>query len=170
MIWILLFLILASLVVMLGTVIQGGPRSYDLLALGSALLLCWAWINYNWWAGVIWFVLFTGVRLAIATAWPRRVKATDAGATGTAQFISFVAVDKSKRRPLIIFLPPLRGPVMWLAGRIKAPMPQAGNKPFNEVVLPVLQQFLGASRGFRLDTRHLRTVQPDAPAVEIRCD
>ncbi len=169
MIWILLLLIPASMLVMLGTVIQGGPRSYDLLAMGSALLLFWAWINFNWWAGAAWFLLYAGCRLAVSLAWPRRVKATNAGATGTAQFISFVSLDKGKR-PLVIFLPPLRGPLFWLAGKVNVPLPQAGNKPFNEVVLPVLRQFLGASRGFRLDTRHLRSIQPDAPAIEIRCD
>lgn len=157
-----------SLLSLLAALVMGGPRIYDWISLGLALFVFWGWLGQGWAAAATWLVLHAGLRILLQADYLARRRGTDAGATGRARYLSFLPPGSEKRRPLVIHLPLFRTPIYWLARRMHQPLAQAGNRPASEVVLPVLDQIFGESRGFRLDTRHL----PGAggPALEIRCD
>ncbi len=159
-----------ALLSLASTCFLGGPRRYDLLTVGLALVLLYAFLQYGWWAAAGWFLLYGGLRGTLSWYYPRRLSGTERGEEGRALYLSFLPRDDSGRRPLVIFLPPLKGLLYWLAGRITTPVPQAGNRPASELVLPLLNQVYGAARGFRLDTRHLDGAGAKMPAMEIRCD
>jgi hypothetical protein len=168
MLAVLLFWLPLSALSLLSVLVMGGPRLYDWMSLALALLVFWGWLGQGWPAAAVWLLLAVGLRLALHLDYSARRRGTDAGAGGSARYLSFLPVDGATRRPLVLHLPLLRAPLFWLAARLRQPLPQAGNRPAAEVVLPVLRQLFGASRGFRLDTRHLPGA--GSGAMEIRCD
>jgi hypothetical protein len=170
--WILILLVPFSLLALLSCVVLGGPRRYSVASLGLALLLLWAWLGLNWWAGAAWFVLFGGIRLGLAWDYPRRLHGTVQGATGRARYLSFLPREDG-RRPLAVWLPPLKTPLYWVVRRLQSRLPGPvatgmNGMPAGTMLLPMLNQIFGQSRGFRLDTRHLPSQK--GPAMEIRCD
>jgi|GEM_PF-2477611 len=171
--WNLLWLLPFSVLLLLSCLVLGGPRRYILVSSGLALLLLWGWTTLSVWAGALWLLVYGGLRMGLSVDHARRVLATDKGATGKARYLSFLPQGE-KRRPLVIWLPPLKVPLYWVARRVKGPLPGAppmpgmGKVSASQVLMPVLNQIFGESRGFRIDTRHLRG--QTGPAMEIRCD
>lgn len=157
-----------SLLSLLSALVMGGPRLYDWVSLGLALLVFWGWLGQGWGAAAAWLLAYAGLRIFLQADYTARRRGTDAGVGGRARYLSFLPTGGVGRRPLVVHLPLFRAPLFWLAGKMTQPLPQAGNRPAGEAVLPILRQVFGESRGFRLDTRHL----PGAggPAIEIRCD
>lgn len=171
--WNLLWLIPCSALVLLTCIFMGGPRRYSLVAFGFGLLIMWGWTALTPWAGAAWLLCFGGLRFGLSVDYERRRVQTDKGSKGRARYLSFLPQGE-KRRPLVIWLPPLKAPLYWVAGRVKGPMPGMpvmpgmGKVNAAQVLKPVLDQIFGESRGFRIDTRHLRGQA--GPAMEIRCD
>jgi hypothetical protein len=161
------FAIIGSLVAVYSQFVLGGPRMYSLLKTLLALLMLWAWIRIHPVAGSLWFLSLLALQFWLDVDYRRRKKATDGGARGgPARYLSFVSQDG--RRPLALFIPALKKPLYWVAARMKSPLPQTGGRPAGEAVKMMLDQLLGQTRGFRLDTRHMG--QTGAPPMEIRCD
>lgn len=170
--WMLLFLVPFSLLGLFSCVVLGGPRRYALISAVFGLLLLWGWMELAWWAGAVWLLLFGGLKLGLLLDYQSRRRGTDRGATGAARYLSVLPHDVGKNG-LVIWLPPLKRPLFWAAKKLKGPLPGAPALPgmpggAGSMVLPVLQQIFGNSRGFRIDTRHLPGQA--AGAMEIRCD
>jgi hypothetical protein len=168
--WILLFLVPFSLLGLFSCVVLGGPRRYSLISAALGLLLLWGWLELSWWAALIWLLLFGGLRLGLLLDYQSRRRGTDRGATGATRYLSVLSHEVGKRG-LVIWLPPLKGPLFWAAKRVKGPLPGAPAMPGGmqgSMLLPVLQQIFGNSRGFRIDTRQLPGKAMGA--MEIRCD
>lgn len=165
--WILLLLVPFSLLGLLSCIVLGGPRRYTLAAGLFGLLLMWGWLTLSWWLALLWLALYGGLRLALLSDYSRRRAQTERGLTGAARYLSFLPQDKG-RQGLVLWLPPLKAPLYWAVKRMKRPLPAAGGGPAGQLLLPVLNQIFGQSRGFRIDTRHLPGQA--GPAMEIRCD
>jgi len=165
--WILLLLVPFTLLGLLSCLVLGGPSRYSLLATALALLLLWGWVKMAWWAGALWLLVYGGLRLGLTLDYARRVKETDRGRAGRARYLSFLPRD-GRRRGLVVWLPPLKAPLFWVARRLAGRQAAGGGMPPGHMLLPMLDQIFGQSRGFRLDTRHLPGMA--GPAVEIRCD
>jgi hypothetical protein len=168
MIFLIIILLLFSLLSLATLCVMGGPRIYDILTLSLSVILLWAYLQFNWWSGLLWFSLYGGGKAWLFFSYSKRVKGTNSGQSGAVHFLSFVSVGAEGKRPLVFFLPPLKGISYWLGRKATVKIPQAGNRPASELVIPFLNQIYGASRGFRLDTRQMPSAK--GPALEIRCD
>lgn len=171
--WNLIWLIPLSALILFTCIVMGGPRRYGIVATVLALLLLWGWASLHPAAGFLWLACYGGLRTGLQLDYARRRSGTDQGLRGHARYLSFLST-KDKRQPLVIWLPPLKAPLYWIARRVKGPMPGMPSMPgmgkvgAAQVLTPLLNQIFGESRGFRIDTRHLRGQK--GPAMEIRCD
>jgi len=170
--WMLIVLVPFSLLGLASCVVLGGPRRYNLLAGVFGLVLLWGWLVLGWWLGLGWLLLYGGLRLGLIVDYSRRRKATEQGVSGAARYLSFLPHEKG-RQGLVLWLPPLKVPLYWAVKRFKGPLPAmgvagTGRGSGGQMLLPVLNQIFGQSRGFRIDTRHLPG--QTGPAMEIRCD
>jgi hypothetical protein len=165
--WILIVLLPFSLLGLVSCIVLGGPRRYTLLSGVFGLVLLWGWLTVSWWTALLWLVSYGGLRLLLITDYTRRRRQTETGVTGGARYLSFLPHDKT-RQGLVLWLPPLKAPLYWAVTRMKRPLPAAGGGQAGQMLLPVLNQIFGQSRGFRIDTRHLPGQA--GPAMEIRCD
>lgn len=171
--WNLIWLVPLSAFALLTCIVMGGPRRYGIVATVLALLLLWGWARLGMWGGLGWLLLYGGLRTGLQVDYARRRQGTERGVRGHSRYISFLS-QGDKRQPLVIWLAPLKVPLYWVARRVKGPlpgmppMPGMGKVSAGQVLMPMLNQVFGESRGFRIDTRHLRSQQ--GPAMEIRCD
>ncbi len=162
---------------MLGSLVLGlmlgAPRFLQILQLGSALLALWLFSQWQAVAGLAWLAVVVGQRLLLEHNWKRRDRQADGTQDRAAIFLSVSRAVEDGKAPFVLWLTPFKGPSYWLARRLKNPVPQAGNRPASELLLPLLDRVYGSRSGFTLDTRHLQAAMPPGqqagPALVIRC-
>lgn len=171
-------------VALASVVFPGGPRVMQWATLACALLALWLLGRWQPVAALVWLVLFAGLKGFVWMGWQRLEKARTVVTGQPARYLSLSRPDRNEP-PFVVFLPPLRGPLYWLARRLKVAVPQAGNRPASEFLLPLLDMLFKNSSGFLLDTRHLANRMPgtskgsrrgnpsglpkDVPAFVIKC-
>lgn len=152
-------------------VFPAGPRFLQLATLACALLALWLLSRWHPAAGLVWLGVFGGLKGMIWLGW-QKLEQAKATVSGQAARYLVVARPDHKAPPFVMYLPPLRVPLYWVARRAKVPVAQAGNRPASEFLLPLLDMLFKSSSGFVLDTRHLAGRVPGAkgaPAFVIKC-
>jgi hypothetical protein len=152
-------------------VFPSGPRFLQLATLACALLALWLLSRWHPAAGLVWLVGFGALKGAVWLGWQKLEKAKAVVSGQPARYLS-VSRPGHKAPPFVMYLPPLRAPLYWVARRARVAVPQAGNRPASEFLLPLLDMLFKSSSGFVLDTRHLAGRVPNAkgaPPVVIKC-
>ncbi|MCA9782840.1 MAG: hypothetical protein KDC10_00585 [Calditrichaeota bacterium] len=165
-----LLVVLCSLS-LVSVLFPGGPRLMQLLTLSLALLALWLLSRWHIEAALVWLVLFGGLKLGIWTSWKRLEAARSVVSGQPARFLSLARPDRGEL-PFVMYLPPLRAPLYFIARRARVAVPQAGNRMASEMLVPLLDMLFQSSSGFTLDTRHLAGRMPggqQGPAFVIRC-
>ena len=147
----------------LGSVVfPGGPRVMQWVTLGCALLALWLLSRWHPLAAGAWLLLFAGLKGFVWLGWQRLEKAKTVVTGQPARYLSLSRPGRNEP-PFVVYLPPLRAPLYWIARRLKVAVPQAGNRPASEFLLPLLDMLFKNSSGFLLDTRHLTNRMPGSP-------